>query len=147
MSSFSAVRTVPLLVLLVAPGAFGQQPTEAPLPIPAAAQASAHFDPVAATNAYLATVPADKRARSDAYFEGGYWLLLWDFLATTGVYVLLLATGWSARMRDWAERLTRFRPLQTFVYWGLFFLVTFTLLFPLTVYEGFVREHAYGLAT
>lgn len=141
------MRTVPLLVVLAAPGAFGQQPTEKPLPIPAAAQAGAHFDPVAATNAYLATVPAEKRARSDAYFEGGYWLLLWDFLATTAVYVLLLATGWSARMRDWAERVTRFRPLQTFVYWGLFFLVTFTLLFPLTVYEGFVREHAYGLAT
>ena len=34
----------------------------------------------AATDAYLATVPADKRARSDAYFEGGYWMQLWDFL-------------------------------------------------------------------
>ncbi|HEV2750621.1 MAG TPA: M48 family metallopeptidase [Gemmatimonadales bacterium] len=136
-----------LLMLLVAPGAFGQGPTEPPLPIPPAAQASAHFDPVAATNAYLATVPADKRARSDAYFEGGYWLLLWDFLATTAVYMLLLATGWSARMRDWAERITRFRWLQTFLYWLQFFVVVFTLLFPLTAYEGFVREHAYGLAT
>src|SRR5256885_13317321 len=27
------------------------------------------FDPVQATNAWLATVPADKRAKSDAYFE------------------------------------------------------------------------------
>ena len=141
------MRAVSLLVVLAAPGAFGQQPTEAPLPIPAAAQASAHFDPVAATNAYLATVPAGKRARSDAYFEGGYWLLLWDFLATTAVYVLLLATGWSARMRDFAERSTRLVPLQTLLYWVQFFVVTFVLLFPLTAYEGFVREHAYGLST
>ena len=145
--SFSAMRVVGLLMLLVVPGAFCQGPAEAPLPIPAAAQASAHFDPVAATNAYLATVPVDKRVRSDAYFEGGYWLLLWDFLATTAVYLLLLGTGWSARMRDLAERVTRFRWLQTFLYWLQFFVVTFTLLFPLTVYEGFVREHAYGLAT
>src|SRR6266545_3959010 len=38
------------------------------------------FDPAAATAAYLATVPPAARARSDAYFEGGYWLQLWDFL-------------------------------------------------------------------
>ena len=44
-----------------------------PPPIPAAATGD-HIDPVAATNAYLATMPADKKARSDAYFEGGYWL-------------------------------------------------------------------------
>ena len=134
-------------MLLVAPGAVGQAPTEAPLPIPAEAQPGPHFDPVAATNAYLATVPADQRARSDAYFEGGYWLLLWDFLASTAVYLLLLATGWSARMRDLAERVTRVRPLQTFLYWLQFLVVTFTMLFPLTAYEGFIREHAYGLAT
>ena len=30
--------------------------------------------------AYLASVPADARARSDAYFEGGYWVSLWQFL-------------------------------------------------------------------
>jgi STE24 endopeptidase len=34
------------------------------------------LDPVAATNAYLASVLAETRARSDAYFEGGYWLQL-----------------------------------------------------------------------
>src|SRR6266545_6817011 len=68
------------------------------LPVPSAAQAGDYFDPLAATNAYLATVPADKKARSDAYFEGGYWLVLWDFLASAAVYVLLLAAGWSAWM-------------------------------------------------
>jgi len=136
-----------ILTLLGVVAAAGQGAPEAPLPIPAAAQASAHFDPVAATNAYLATVPADKRVRSDAYFEGGYWLILWDFLASAAVYVLLLASGWSAGMRDLTARLTSIVPLQTFIYWVQFFLVTFLLLFPLTVYEGFVREHAYGLAT
>ena len=136
-----------LVIVLVAPGMVAQTPTEAPLPIPAAAQASAHFDPVAATNAYLATVPADKRARSDAYFEGGYWLILWDFLASTAVFLLLLAMGWSARMRDLAERVTPLRLVHTFLYWLQFLVVTSMLLFPLTAYEGFVREHAYGLAT
>jgi STE24 endopeptidase len=120
---------------------------EEQLPVPSAAQASDHFDPLTATNAYLATVPPDKKARSDAYFEGGYWLLLWDFLASAAVYFLLLFTGWSARMRDLAERITRFKPLQTFLYWVQFVTVTSVVVFPLTAYEGFVREHAYGLAT
>jgi hypothetical protein len=42
------------------------------------------FDPAAATRAWLATVPAEKRVRSDAYFEGGYWLILWNFLLGSG---------------------------------------------------------------
>jgi len=116
------------------------------LPIPPAAQASEHFDLAAATNAYLATIPPDKRARSNAYFEGGYWLILWDFLVGAGICLLLLATGWSAWMRGLAERLTRFKPLQTFLYWVQFLILTSVLAFPLTVYEGFIREHKYGLA-
>ena len=32
-------------------------------------------------------------ARSDAYFEGGYWLILWDFLLAVIVYWALLRPG------------------------------------------------------
>jgi STE24 endopeptidase len=113
---------------------------------PLAPPAATSFDAVAATNAYLATVPPDKRARSDAYFEGGYWLILWDFLYGAAVAVLLLLTRLSSRMRSLAERLSRFQLLRTFAYWVQYLLVTSALAFPLTVYEGFVREHQYGLA-
>src|SRR5579871_1346807 len=105
------------------------------------------FDVKAAVDAYLAKVPPDKKARSDAYFEGGYWLILWDFIYTIVVMLLLLQAGWSAKMRNLAERITRFRPLQTAVYWIQFLLLTSLLQFPLTVYEGYIREHKYGLAT
>ena len=104
------------------------------------------FDPVAATNAYLATVSGEKRARSDAYFEGGYWLQLWDFLIGVAVNLALLATGLSLRMRDLAERLVRFRPIQTLLYWTQYLVLTAVVVFPMTVYEGFFREHAYGLS-
>jgi STE24 endopeptidase len=50
-----------------------------PLP-PATASAGPSFDPVAATDAYLARLSPEQRQRSDAYFEGGYWLQLWGFL-------------------------------------------------------------------
>jgi STE24 endopeptidase len=71
--------------------------------VPPEAQATPHFDATAATNAYLAQIPADKTARSDAYFEGGYWMVLWDFLYGIAVALLLLNLRWSARMRDLAE--------------------------------------------
>jgi len=115
--------------------------------IPAEARPSDSFSAEAATNAYLAQIPAAARDRSDAYFEGGYWLILWDFLLAVIVYCALLRLGWSARMRRFAEYLTRVRVLQNFFYWIQFMLITFVLTFPLTVYEGFFREWKYGLAT
>jgi STE24 endopeptidase len=105
------------------------------------------FDPEAETRAYLAKMSAEKKARSDAYFEGGYWLQLWNFLYGVGVAWLLLGLGWSARMRNVAERVTRRKPPQTFLYWVQYAIVTAVLVFPLSVYQDFFREHQYGLAT
>lgn len=135
------------LIFLVSVLSFGQT-GNSPAPIassPASAQQSQPFDINAAVNAYLAKMPPAQRARSDAYFEGGYWLTLWDFLSTVIVMWLLSHFGWSARMRNLSERVTRFRPLQTALYWIQFILVTSVLGFPLTVYEGYFREHKYGL--
>ena len=112
---------------------------------PASPAPAADRDIKAAVDAYLAKMPPAQRARSDAYFEGGYWLILWDFLSTVLVMWLLLHFRWSARMRNLAERITRFRPLQTALYWIQFFIVASVLTFPLTVYEGYFREHKYGL--
>jgi STE24 endopeptidase len=109
-------------------------------------RASQPFDVNAAVNAYLAKMPAAEKARSDAYFEGGYWLQLWDFLATVVIMWIMLQFGWSAGMRNLAERITRFRPLQTVIYWVQFILVLAILDFPLTAYEGYFREHKYGLS-
>ncbi|MGC2695027.1 MAG: M48 family metallopeptidase [Candidatus Angelobacter sp.] len=115
--------------------------------VPPEAQASPNFNADAATKAYLAQIPASATARSDAYFEGGYWLVLWDFLYGVVVVWLLLRLGWSAAFRNFAERITRFKPLQTMIYWIEYLLVTSVMFFPITVYENYFREHKYGLAT
>jgi STE24 endopeptidase len=115
--------------------------------VPEAAQPSDHFDADAATDAYLAEIPASARSHSDAYFEGGYWLILWDFLYGVAIYLVLLYFGWSAAMRNSAERITRFKPLQTLIYWLEFLLLTTILGAPLELYEGYFRERQYGLAT
>jgi len=114
--------------------------------VPPEAQASSHFDAAAATNAYLATVPPEQRRRSDSYFEGGYWLQLWDFVYLAAATLVMLRTGFSAWMRHLAERLTRRSPLQTMIYWTEYLVAISVATFPLTVYEGFFREHRYGLS-
>lgn len=114
---------------------------------PAGAQGvNGHLDPEVATRAYLATLPSDKKAKSDAYFEGGYWLLLWDFVITAAIYLILLATGLSARMRNSAERMTKSPTLRSVYYGILFIVVTAVVTLPWGIYEGYVREHSYGLS-
>ena len=111
----------------------------------ATSSVSTPFDINGAVEAYLAKMPPAERARSNAYFEGGYWLILWDFLVTVLVMWIMLRFGWSARMRNLAEGITRFRPLQTALYWIQFLLVMSALTFPMTIYEGYFREHKYSL--
>ncbi len=147
---------VTALVFVAGIGGAVAQPASAPpsppaspavIVIPPAAQPSAHFDVEAATEAYLAQIPPAAKARSDAYFEGGYWLILWDFLFAAVISLILLSAGWSAAMRNHAERLTRFKPIQTLIYWIEYLVLTSVLGAPLAIYEGFFRERQYGLAT
>jgi STE24 endopeptidase len=113
---------------------------------PVTSQPAPAFDIGAAVETYLAKMPLAERVRSNAYFEGGYWLQLWDFLSTVIVMWLLLRFRLSTRIRDFVERITRFRPLQTAIYWLLFVVVLTVVTFPLTIYEGYIREHKYGLS-
>jgi STE24 endopeptidase len=112
-----------------------------------ALQRSTPLDPAAATQAWLESVPQDKREKSDAYFEGGYWLLLWNYLLAAGISILVLSSRISARLRDFSERLTRNRTMRVACYSIAYLLLVYVLSFPLNVYENFVREHQYGLAT
>jgi STE24 endopeptidase len=115
--------------------------------VPALAQPAPAFDAEAATQAYMATLSGAARARSDAYFEGGYWLLLWGCLVTVGVNLLFLALGWSSRLSAWAGRRSS-RPFVRSLLWAAPYIALTTLLtLPWAIYTGFVREHQYDLAT
>jgi len=123
-------------------GKFGGSGNDSP-----ALQQSTRLDPTAATQAWLDSVPQDKREKSDAYFEGGYWLLLWNYLVAAGISIFLLSSRISARLRDSSERLTGSKTLQVACYSAVYLLLVYVLSFPLNVYEHFFREHQYGLAT
>jgi STE24 endopeptidase len=113
---------------------------------PAAADPQAHLDPDAATAAYLAQLSPAARAKSDAYFEGGYWMMLWDFLIGLAIVWLFLGTRLSTGIRDWAERTTRFKGLQTALYAFSYILITSVVLLPWSAYEGYFREHQYDMS-
>jgi STE24 endopeptidase len=104
------------------------------------------FDVEKATRAYLDRIPPEKKAQSDAYFEGGYWLQLWSFLYGAGIAALLLQGRLSARLRDNAVRCTRFKPLQSGLYAVQYLLLTAILTLPLSIYSDYFREHKYGLS-
>lgn len=112
----------------------------------AAASAAQGFDVEAATRAYLDTLQGAARAKSDAYFEGGYWLPLWGALVSVVAYWIMLRFKWSAAWSAWASRMTKRRWLQPALYALLFTLVGALLVLPWAIYEDWLREHQYGLS-
>jgi STE24 endopeptidase len=104
-------------------------------------------DADAATQAYLDRLPADVVARSNAYFEGGYWLQLWNFLLGLVVSWILLRGQLSARVRDWCQRTGRIGVVRDALYGGFFAVASWVLTLPLAIYEGYFREHQYEMAT
>ena len=102
------------------------------------------FDPEAATQVYLSTLKGAARAKSDAYFEGGYWLILWGTLIAVASELAQLHFGLARRWRDWAERVApRWLTPALFT---IPYVITGTLIvLPWTIYTGFIREKQYDL--
>src|SRR5258706_588056 len=157
--SIARITAVALLLAALAVGA-AAQPSDPPQLGPRAAptrhvqmeslpvmDTTPAFDPAQAADRYLAQVNGAARARSDAYFVGGYWLQLVDLVYALAVAGLLLWTGTSARIQDWAESRTPRRGYQVMLYAAAYVPIVVATTFPLTLYEGFFREHTYGLST
>ncbi|HEY6402497.1 MAG TPA: M48 family metallopeptidase [Blastocatellia bacterium] len=117
--------------LLFSSSAFAQQPesqqpsaqsSNAPVPVPE---------------------PSEKAL---SYYRSGIVLsvviVLWGLL----IPALFLFTGFSARIRDWAARIGRWRFLTIGLYFAIFLIINFVIDFPLSYYRGYARQHAYSLS-
>jgi STE24 endopeptidase len=139
-----------VLLLCLAGAAAADQPIVRDLPpglqIPAAAQPGPSFDVDQATQAYLDLLSPEQRKLSDRYFEGGYWLQLWEMLWTVGACVLLLVSGTSRRMSRFAQRLSLRKWISTPLYIAQLLIAIFLLDLPFSIYTDFLREHQYGLS-
>ena len=112
------------------------------LPVPAHAGT---FDVETATRAWLDTLQGPARAKSDAYFEGGYWLILWGTLVSVLVDGLLLQFGLSARFRNLGERVFKRPAGITWITALCYTLAGWLITLPWSVYRDFVREGQYDL--
>jgi STE24 endopeptidase len=104
------------------------------------------FDAAQATNLYLARISPAARRKSDDYFEGGYVLQFVDLIYGLVIAGLLLWLQISARMRDWAEERTHSRTYQVMLYGAVYLSAVTLATLPLSIYEGFIREHDFGLS-
>jgi STE24 endopeptidase len=74
------------------------------------------------------------------------WLEIADFLIGLGFLVVLLATGWTSTLRDWAYRgAGQHYTLAVFFYITMLLAISKVLGFPLDYY-GFRLEHRYNLS-
>ncbi len=117
-----------------------------PLSIPPEAVWGPTFDAGRATDAYIATVPAADREKSDDYFEGGYWIELWSALITVAVCVLLLRLRFAARVRDFASARGGGTFVQALAVAAAFVAALSLLTLPWSLYTGYFREHQYGMS-
>jgi STE24 endopeptidase len=87
--------------------------------------------------------PSEKAMR---YYRSGNLLWIIDTAWGMVVPIFLLFTGVSARMRNWALKAGRKWFFALGIYWLLFLVLIALLNLPLSYYEEFVRQHAYGLS-
>lgn len=115
-SELGILRAIPLTwlrwiacaaLILAACGCVFAQPAEtAQSPKPTAASASQQQSP----QPY--SLPPDKLKKAIRYSEARYWLHFLSSIYTIAVLLLLLAAGVSAKLRDYAEAISRRRVLQ-----------------------------------
>jgi STE24 endopeptidase len=134
-SALSAV----LLLILAVPALIAQPAEDFPTPTSVASpQSGDTSEPVPVPE------PSDKAMR---YYRSGNVLWLIGTVWGLAVPALLLFTGLSARIRNVARKIGRKEFFTIAVYGILFTLLTFLLDLPLSYYQGFVRQHAYGLSS
>jgi Zn-dependent protease with chaperone function len=87
--------------------------------------------------------PSEKALR---YYHSGMWI--WAFNQCWALLVLCTFAfgGFAARLRDLARRLGKWWFPTVGLYVVLFLAILFLIDLPLAYYQGFVRQHAYGLS-
>jgi Zn-dependent protease with chaperone function len=78
------------------------------------------------------------RSGNVLWFVNRFWGLL--------IPALFLFTGFSAKIRNWAQQLGRKWFFVIGLYFVIFTVINFIIDLPLAYYQGFVRQHAYDLS-
>ena len=103
-------------------------------------------DPLAATEAFLAQVPADVRARGDAFGNTRYIALLLRVAILVASIAVVMFSGAAVRMRNIAQRLSSRAALQDAIVVLQTLALFFLLALPVETYAGFVRVRHAGFS-
>jgi STE24 endopeptidase len=125
--------------LLLTAAASAQQPAASPDSQQPSAQSSS------ALGAAPVPVP-EPSEKALSYYRSGIVLsvviVIWGLL----IPALFLFTGFSARIRDWAKRIGKLWFFVIGIYFAIFLIINFVIDLPLSFYQGYARQHAYGLS-
>ncbi|MFI5183405.1 MAG: M48 family metallopeptidase [Vicinamibacteria bacterium] len=135
--------TLAFVALWAAPGARGQDPSPSSL-VSIADETTPLVAPSPQPDAPVAVPEPTEQALR--YYRSGIALWLIDILWGLLIPCVFLFTGFSARIRTLARGIGRRWYFTVAVYLVLFTLVGFVIDFPLSYYEEFVRQHAYGMS-
>jgi len=85
-------------------------------------------------------------AKAMQYYNSGMWL--WGFNRIWGLLLpgVIVFSGLSARLRNLARRIGKYWFLTIGIYIVLYLAIVFLIDLPLSYYQGFVRQHGYGLS-
>jgi STE24 endopeptidase len=84
--------------------------------------------------------------RALQFYRSGNWLWAFDHVWTLLLLAGLAFSGFSARLRSLAQRLGRIWFLTIVLYVIMYLAIVFLVDLPLSIFQGFVRPHAYGLS-
>ena len=85
-------------------------------------------------------------AKAMEFYRSGNWLWVFNRLWAIARAGGLAFSGFSARLRNLAQRLGGDWFFTVGLYMVMYLAVVFVIDLPLSYYEGFVRLHAYGLS-
>ncbi len=100
------------------------------------------MDPQAATRAWIETLGAEELALARDYTTGNHWLILLGLLVSALVTWIIVRSGVLDRLHTKLER--RGWALRTWLVAAVYLAVSAFLTLPLTLYESWWRESAYG---
>ncbi len=93
--------------------------------------------------ASLYPISEERKARLVSYARfKNIWRFV-SFVISSGVLWLILVTGLSAKMRDWAKVAGR-KFFVVWLFFGMFVVAEYVLTLPAGIYSGFVVESNYG---
>lgn len=133
-----------ILAMLIGTSVFAWQQTT---PVHQQEQASILQDSTAQSGQDLVPVPVPKATeKAMHYYRSGnvlWWInTIWGLL----IPALFLFTGFSATIRNWAQKLGKKWFFVIIIYFAVFAIINFAIAFPLSYYQEYVRQHDYGLS-